>query len=384
MTITRRAMLASATLSLCASYAHTSERQAPAAKILSVETISRHPHLYHAWPTMIRRKSGEIVAVYSGGREGHHCPFGRLEIIRSQDDGKTWSWPQIFLDTPIDDRDAGICETATGALLVTTFTSVGFERYLANSADWDSDRIERWTAVTRSLSPENRKALVGKWMLRSEDGGVTWTPPYRVPASAPHGAVCLNDGRLLFIGKSADGSIGVYHSKDDGLSWPKLSTLPVRNGDQNTFYYEPHLVEATDGTLIAQIRNQNPTNDRETLQAESTDGGRTWSEPHPIGVWGLPSYLIRLRDGRLLMTYGYRRMPRGNHARLSTDSGKTWSQPIVISDDGNGDIGYPSTVELPSGELLTLWYESKYPGTLPVKLPPPPYSILRLARWKLL
>ncbi|MCL4785062.1 MAG: hypothetical protein KJZ70_18700 [Bryobacterales bacterium] len=92
-------------------------------------------------------------------------------MIRSQDDGKTWNWPQIFLDTPIDDRDAGICETGTGALLVTTFTSIGFERYLANSADWDPERVERWNAVTRSLSPERRKALVGKWMLRSEDGG---------------------------------------------------------------------------------------------------------------------------------------------------------------------------------------------------------------------
>lgn len=40
-----------------------------------MDTISRHPHLYHAWPTMIRRKSGEIVAVYFGGREGIIVPL---------------------------------------------------------------------------------------------------------------------------------------------------------------------------------------------------------------------------------------------------------------------------------------------------------------------
>ena len=34
-----------------------------------------------------------------------------------------------------------------------------------------------------------------------------------------------------------------------------------------------------------------------------------------MGVWGLPSHLLRLRDGRLLMTYGYRRAPFGNQAR---------------------------------------------------------------------
>ena len=75
MTISRRAMLASAALPLCASPAQSAGSSAVAARILSVDTISRHPHLYHAWPTMIRRKSGEIVAVYSGGREGIIVPL---------------------------------------------------------------------------------------------------------------------------------------------------------------------------------------------------------------------------------------------------------------------------------------------------------------------
>jgi hypothetical protein len=60
------------------------------------------------------------------------------------------------------------------------------------------------------------------------------------------------------------------------------------------------------------IRNHNKPNAGETLQSESSDGGKTWSEPHPIGVWGLPSFLLRLRDDRLLMTYGHRRAPLGN------------------------------------------------------------------------
>lgn len=55
------------------------------------------------------------------------------------------------------------------------------------------------------------------------------------------------------------------------------------------------------------------------------------------------------------MAYSYRRPPRGNHARISTDQGRTWSEPIILSDNGAGDRGYPSTVELPSGQLLTLW-----------------------------
>ena len=56
-------------------------------------------------------------------------------------------------------------------------------------------------------------------------------------------------------------------------------------------------VEAANGTLVAQIRCESKANPGWTLQAESTDGGRTWSEPHPI-CYGLPSHLLRLRDGR--------------------------------------------------------------------------------------
>lgn len=57
------------------------------------------------------------------------------------------------------------------------------------------------------------------------------------------------------------------------------------------------------------------------------------------------------------MTYGYRRPPFGNQARLSTGHGRTWSERLTISADGNsGDIGSPSTVKLPDGSSLTVWY----------------------------
>ena len=58
------------------------------------------------------------------------------------------------------------------------------------------------------------------------------------------------------------------------------------------------------------------------------------------------------------MSYGYRREPFGNQARVSHNHGKSWSDPITLSDDGvAGDLGYPSTVELGDSMLLTVWYE---------------------------
>ncbi len=37
---------------------------------------------------------------------------------------------------------------------------------------------------------------------------------------------------------------------------------------------------------------------------------------------------------------------------------QTWSEPIILSGDGAGfDLGYPSTVQLEDGSLVTVWYE---------------------------
>jgi Neuraminidase (sialidase) len=350
---------------------------APSAKVEETSAIGPQPRHYLGWPTLARTKAGGLLAVYSGGREQHVCPFGRVELVRSSDNGRTWSWPQVVMDTPIDDRDAGIVETPRGTLLVTTFTSLAYERLRSEAKDWDADRLARWDSVNRATTPQQREALLGAWMLRSTDGGLTWSQPYRVPMNSPHGPVVLDDDRLFYSGKvfPKDGRIGVWASSDDGISWDLLGWIPTRPGDTYENYHELHGIDAGGGRLIVQIRNHNTANQGETLQTESADGGKSWSVPHAIGVWGLPSHLLRLKDGRLLMTYGYRRSPRGNQARVSEDRGRTWSEPIVISDDGAGDLGYPSTVELASGELLTLWYEARKNERH--------VSDLRLARWRL-
>jgi len=370
--LNRRGFLAASTAALAPLHA------APKAAVESIVTISKHPEFYHGWPTLARRANGDLLVVCSGGRESHVCPFGRVELMRSHDDGRTWSWPEVLMDTAIDDRDAGVCETPKGSLLVTTFTSLAYEAPLAKAANWDAERLAKWQAVNRRVGEAERKSLLGTWMLRSTDGGLNWSAPYRVPLNSPHGPVALADGRILYAGKKLwdpGGKVGVADSSDDGKTWRWLSDIPVRSGDSGENYHELHAIQAKNGTILVQIRNHNKLNQGETLQCESTDGGKSWTLPHPIGVWGLPSQLLRLRDGRLLMSYGYRRVPFGNQARLSEDNGKTWSEAMTISDDGaTGDLGYPSSVELAGGGLLTLWYELPKGGK---------HAELRLARWKI-
>jgi sialidase-1 len=324
-----------------------------AARAETARTLPFPTDVYSGWPTLTRRRNGDLLLVWSGDREAHVCPFGRVMLSVSRDDGASWTWPRVLLDSDLDDRDAGVVETQRGSLLVTTFTSLAYERTTAPPA--------HWVAARDRLGPEERKRQLGSWMLRSTDNGISWSTAYRVPLNSPHGPVSLSDGRLLYAGKDLygeTGEVGVCESTDDGVTWRMLSRIPARAGDDVKNYHELHAIETSPGRVIAHIRNHNEANRNETLQSESTDGGKTWSAPHAIGVWGLPSHLLRLRDGPILMTYGYRRKPFGNQARVSRDAGRTWSEPVVIYADGaSGDLGYPSTVELAASKLLTVWYE---------------------------
>lgn len=365
---------------------------APVAKILETKVISQQPEFYHGWPTVARRQNGELWLSWSGGRESHVCPFGQVHAMTSKDNGTTWTWPRVLLDTATDDRDSGVLETSKGSLIVSTFTSLAYEDSFKKAAamaeltdkGWVSkampaERYAKWKAAHERLSDEERKAELGEWVIRSTDGGKSWSTRIPTIVNSPHGPIQLKDGRLLYAGKqlwTQDKKIGVAESKDDGQTWQWLAEIPTRKGDTaSNSYHELHAVEAADGTLIAQIRNHNTANKGETLQTESKDGGKTWSEPHSIGVWGLPSHLLRLRDGRLLMTYGHRRKPFGNQARVSTDNGQTWSEPMILSGDGiGGDLGYPSTVELADGTLLSVWYET---------MKDPKLAVLRQATWRI-
>jgi len=352
----------------------------PVANVLETRVISQQPAHYHGWPTLLRRRNGELFLAYSGGRESHVCPFGRVELMTSRDGGDSWAYPRVLLDGPADTRDAGLVETTKGTILVTTFTSLAYEPVLAKAekaGGWEPERLARWRAASNRLIGDRRKAEPGVWMIRSTDDGTTWGGRYDVPVNSPHGPAQLADGRLLYVGKDLwrGGKVGVCESSDDGQTWRWLSQVPVRDGDSAAQYHELHTVETADGRILCHIRNENKSNHGETLQCESSDGGKTWSVPAGIGVWGLPSHLLRLRNGHLLMSYGHRRRPLGNQARLSTDHGRTWSDPIIISGDGIGtDLGYPSTVELDDGTLVSVWYEVMQGS---------PRAILRQAKWKL-
>ncbi len=78
--------------------------------------------------------------------------------------------------------------------------------------------------------------------------------------------------------------------------------------------------------------------------------------------------LARLRDGRVLFTYGDRWSPhgtRGLEAAVSADGGETWSDRVRLTDWNGLDGGYPSSVQRADGQIVTAYFGSALPGDPP-------------------
>ena len=319
------------------------------------------PNRYLGWPTICKTTEGELIVVYSGDRDSHVCPWGKTQIIRSSDKGKTWSKPVTITSTPLDDRDAGIIQTAKGTLLVSWFTSLAFANKNWNSA------YQKYVRVSEKISDETKKKWLGNWVRRSEDGGKTWLEPSRTVATAPHGPVQLRDGRLLYIGNGEwdnKPALVAEQSSDDGRTWEVIATFARPDGS-TAGIGEPHLVELKSGKILAMFRHE--PKDREQcylLQSESYDGGKTWTPLHQTGIWGYPPHLIELKNKWVLVVYGYRREPFGERACISRDEGKTWdiNNEIILSGAVSHDLGYPASTQLDDDSIMTVYYQAQKYG----------------------
>ena len=101
----------------------------------------------------------------------------------------------------------------------------------------------------------------------------------------------------------------------------------------------------------------------------STDLGRTWKEECLLTLpMQVPGDLMRLPDGRILLTYGVRNEGFWSICvRFGDATARTWSPAMCLVDlDGSTeeprsldplrDGGYPSTVALADGTLVTAYY----------------------------
>lgn len=328
-------------------------------------------HGYFGWPSIARMDDGTLVAVSSGFRAHHICPWGKTVLHISRDQGISWSQPVILNNSPIDDRDAGVISLGAETLLVSWFTAdnrtyMDWMKSNLSALEYNLalDRMQGW-------SDETIRTFKGSWIRTGKLGG-QWSEPVRVPVTSPHGPILLKNGDLLYIGKAYgcddqdanEGSMKAARSRDGGKSWQMTGTIPLAAGTVYDNFHELHAVELPSGKILGLIRYEHSKGAQAYLnfsifQTESLDGGVTWTVPKPTGVFGSPPHIIRHSSGALVCVYGYRREPYGQRAMISFDEGESWEADYVLRADGpTGDLGYPASVEMPDGSLFTVYYQS--------------------------
>lgn len=331
------------------------------------KTIMSNPnssHGYFAWPTAVLLQNGKIAVGASGFRIEHICPFGKAVISYSNDGGETYTPPAPVIDTPLDDRDAGICSFGEKGVIFTSFN---------NSADMQRQHNKDNAYVQSyidTITKADEEKYLGSLFRISNDCGVTFGRIFRSPVTSPHGPTQLKDGTVLWAGTNFDDIFGgIEVRRLDTESGETELTGKITASDKNVVLNEPHIIELPNGRLICHIRGENAelfSGGNEKLftvfQSVSDDGGKTWSEPEMLldETGGAPPHLILLSSGVLLSTYGRRKLPYGIMAMISFDGGESWEKDIRIYENTTSDdLGYPSTVELPDGTLLTVFYAAE-------------------------
>lgn len=330
---------------------------------------------HNGWPTVIALKDGTLLAGWSGDRLKHICPFGRVKMARSNDGGYTWLPPYTVQDTPLDDRDAGLLQV-DDKIFMSSFSegTAIHKKYLTH---WlhapDTDAKARLIDAYADMLTDEENEMVGPTLAVSRDNGYSFTDPVNVPVSSPHGPMLTKDGRVLFVGSLHDTSSkffitkGIYAAEFDencklvGDPYP-VALVPDFITDRCE-WCEPHAALMPNGDILVGIRMMNKTTNLQTIYlCRSTDGGKTFSEPQPTGIEGLPPHIFVDSEGRVILSYGRRDEPMGIRARVSYDNGHTFGEEIVLRDDGcDWDLGYASTTENERGELVTVYYMKDNP-----------------------
>jgi hypothetical protein len=320
--------------------------------------VYRDPFAYCSHPSLLRLRSGEwLMAFMESMRRATvlHSPgdprFYNV-LSRSSDRGRTWSAPVV---TPGYDWYGVECPSLT---------------QLANGDVLHFQWRWRWTPrhPGDAHRPGRYERTDGPWargndgayVHRSRDGGRTWELGRRIDTAPFDGAYTIRaaaelpDGTLLYAVTDIPNWSQIYllRSSDGGASWTvgaRVASDPARQ------FSEPCIVPVGARLLIV-IREETTG---WLHQSESSDDGETWTAPIPTPMWGCPPDVLDLSDGRLLCVYGQRRRPFGIRARVSADGGRTWdvAAEVIIRDDlPNGNLGYPSAVLEGPRRVFTAYY----------------------------
>ena len=219
-------------------------------------------------------------------------------------------------------------------------------------------------------------------LLFSDDAGTSWSQPEPIPlltggraSNSDVALSCLVEGNavtcIFYANKlPPEKGLETFLRRYDTAShtWSDPVVLPA-----NWTTSEGALARAATGELVAVFRSdrpqipppdKGPSSDHWSglISTRSADNGLTWSEPTVETLYGhVHQSLLRLADGRLLMTYGARigeldgRDYQGIEAVISHDHGRTWDweRRYILFRGTSSHMQSPQSVVLSDGRILT-------------------------------
>ena len=314
----------------------------------------------HGWgkPIIQRMPNGDLLA--SGfcsirERRNPRYPDAHEEsaLFRSHDEGRTWSEPRL-LGIPGRISQMSVLSGGEVVMAVNGGRQPVVQDVLYRSDNGGESFVEcevPWDEFSRDNRP-------GVGRTYGETNGVLELP----------------DGTLLVvcctirppIERYTDFNAYIIRSADRGRTWGDASF--VLNTD------EIELLQSPGGKLLGFARldtsysrdvwgqgGQIGEGGDQMALMESTDFGRTWTDPRPIGLGmaQIPGFPLMLPDGRLLLIYGNRQFPFGCQVIASTDMGLTWDLEHFLmlawaSWDNYG--GHPRSILMDDGSVITGYY----------------------------
>ena len=270
------------------------------------------------------------------------------KLARTRDGGRTWSIEQPVDLVPIENADVKPVPLAEAI----DFTRPGF-------------------ALTLRFHEKDDGA---SYFFFSYDKGKRWSGPHEFPKLGTPAILARTDYIVhgpreltLFLTAAKtnrrEGRPLCARTTDGGRTWKLVSFIgPEPEG----FVIMPSTVALDANSFLTTVRVKDPAGTWIDAWL-SRDRGVTW-QPHgrPVpdcgGTSGNPPHLIRLRDGRLCLTYGFRSAPMGIRAKLSRDNGATWGSEIGLREDGvTHDLGYPRSFQREDGKVVTVYYYNDGP-----------------------
>lgn len=286
--------------------------------------------------SIVETTKGDLVATYFGGTKERN-PDVCIWVSRKPKGSNTWTAPQKAADGVFSSDYREACwnpvlyQVPNGELRL--YFKIG-----KNVAGWKG------------------------WMVRSKDGGKTWSQREQLPDSL-YGPIknkpILSKGRLIAPTSDERKGWRVYfeYSDDMGKTWKRTDFVEA---DKGVLAIQPSIIVLPDGRLEALCR----TRSRQVGVTFSSDNGETWSKLQLIDMPNNNSGLdaVTLKDGGYVMVCNHwpiepdkQKGARTPLALMRSTDGIHWTHWITLEDSPISQYSYPSIIQTSDGHLHTVY-----------------------------